>query len=62
VSLPLNRRVSLVGHFEGDAQVRWADSIFVGLYNQRMLDLVGRFVFSAAKEIVVSVPQDDGET
>jgi hypothetical protein len=59
VSLPLNRRVSLVGHFDGEAQVVRADSILVGLYNQRMLDLAGRFVFSAAKEIVVSVPRDD---
>ena len=58
VSLPLNRRVSLVGHYEGEAQIVRADSILVGLYNQRMLELAGRFVFSAVKEIVVSVRRD----
>lgn len=59
VSMPLSRRATLVGSFQIEARLVEADAILVGFFNQRMLDLAERFVFSPTDEIVVSTPRAD---
>jgi hypothetical protein len=58
VSLPLNRRVTAIGHWEGQAVACEADSLHVGRLNHRMYDHAERFVFSAEEQITVTVPRD----
>jgi hypothetical protein len=62
VSMPLTRRVTLVGRFDHEPEVIEADRILVGLANRQMIDLAERFVFSPAADVVVSVPRDDDAT
>lgn len=57
IIMPLNRQMSLVGHYDHKEQVISADEMIVGLLNQRMLSFSDRFVYSARDTFPVTVPE-----
>ncbi len=58
VSVPLTRRVALVGNFDQEPAVIEADRILVGLANRQLIAQAERFVFSRTEEVVLSVPRE----
>lgn len=55
VSLPLSRRATLIGHYEGEPMLVEADSTLVGEFNHRTLSCAERFIFSPDEGCVFSV-------
>lgn len=57
VTMPLTRRIGLVGNFDHEPEVIGADRILVGLSNHQLIAQTDRFVFSPAEGVVLSVPR-----
>ena len=58
VSMPITRRIALVGNFDHEPQVIGADRILVGLANRQLMSQADRFVFSPTEDVVLSVPRE----
>lgn len=57
ITFPLDRRLALVGTFDGESRVTQAGKLEVGFLNRRTLDSAHRFAYSAKEEFVLSVPK-----